>query len=186
MAVDVFAADEQRDLPVDVDRWVALSQDVLRAEGVEHDTEVSLLFVDEATIAALHERFMGLPGPTDVLSFPIDDEPTIGGRSPDQGGTGPGDGGSDEVPNLLGDVVICPAVAARNAVEHGVPVEDELALLVVHGLLHLLGMDHEEDAEAEVMERRERLLLERYHHRGPDDPGAGVVGAVDDTGRMDR
>ena len=60
-------------------------------------------------------------------------------------------------------MVVCPAVAARNAVEHAVTYEDEIALLVVHGLLHLLGMDHEDEAEAERMEALERQLLARYH-----------------------
>ena len=60
-------------------------------------------------------------------------------------------------------MVICPAVAARNAAEHGVPLDDELALLVVHGLLHLLGLDHEDDAEAERMEALEQELLNRFY-----------------------
>ena len=60
-------------------------------------------------------------------------------------------------------MVICPAVAARNAVDHGVTFDDEIALLVVHGLLHLLGMDHEVDAEAERMERREQQLLALFY-----------------------
>ena len=64
---------------------------------------------------------------------------------------------------LLGDVVICPAVAFRNASEHGVAFEDEVALLVVHGLLHLLGMDHEEEGDAERMEALEEQLLRRFH-----------------------
>ena len=63
--------------------------------------------------------------------------------------------------------MICPAVAARNAVEHGVTVDDELALLVVHGILHLLGMDHQVDEEAERMEQRERHLLARYYRGDP-------------------
>ena len=166
MPVDVFAADEQSDLAVDVGRWAVLVRSVLQAEGVRVDTEVSLLFVDEQTIADLNERFLGRQGPTDVLAFPIDDDPVPAGRSPDQGGTGPGGvSAEDDVPNLMGDVVICPAVAARNAVEHEVTVDDELALLVVHGVLHLLGMDHEVDADAQRMERREQELLDRFHRR---------------------
>jgi probable rRNA maturation factor len=71
------------------------------------------------------------------------------------------------VPLILGDVVVCPSVAARNAVAHGVSLDDEVALLVVHGLLHLLGMDHLADEDAEAMEQRERDLLARFHAPGP-------------------
>jgi probable rRNA maturation factor len=164
MSVDIYAADEQADHPVAVDRWSELARQALMAEGITSDTEVSLLFVDEPSIAALNERFLGKAGPTDVLSFPIEDEVERSGRSPDQGGTGPGSAESEtDRFLLLGDVVICPAVAARNAVDHGVSFEDELALLVVHGILHLLGMDHEVDAEAERMEQREQQLLALYY-----------------------
>lgn len=166
MGADVFVADEQSAPAVDVARWAELARRVLDAERVRDDIEVSLLFVDEPTIAELHERFLGKSGPTDVLAFPIDEEPVAGGRSPDEGGTGPGgplSSEDDEIPVLLGDVVVCPTVAERNATEHGVSLDDEIALLVVHGLLHLLGMDHLEAAEAERMEQRERELLVRFH-----------------------
>jgi probable rRNA maturation factor len=166
VVVDIFAADEQAAHPVDVARWSALARSVLEAQGLRRDTEVSLLFVDEPTIAELNERFLGRQGPTDVLAFPIDEELAPAGRSPDEGGTGPGGGlaaEDDDIPKLLGDVVVCPAVAVRNAAEHGVTTDDEVALLVVHGLLHLVGMDHGEDVEAEEMERRERELLDRFH-----------------------
>jgi probable rRNA maturation factor len=163
VSIDVFAADEQEDHPIEVARWAELSQKVLTARGVKGETEVSLLFVDEAAIAALNEQFLGKSGPTDVLSFPIEDEPLPSGRSPDLGGSGPGTSPEEGALTLLGDVVICPAVAARNAVEHEVSLDDEIALLVVHGLLHLLGMDHEEDAEAERMEGLEQDLLNRYY-----------------------
>lgn len=166
VAADVFVADEQSVAAVDVARWADLARHVLEAEGVRDDIEVSVLFVDEPTIAELHERFLGKSGPTDVLAFPIDEEPAPGGRSPDVGGTGPGGplaSEEDTVPVLLGDVVVCPAVAERNAADHGVSADDEVALLVVHGLLHLLGMDHLEATEAERMEQRERELLARFH-----------------------
>jgi probable rRNA maturation factor len=164
MSLDIYAADEQADHPVAVERWSSLARSVLEAEGVVRDTEVSLLFVDEATIASLNERFLETQGPTDVLAFPIEDEADRSGRSPDEGGTGPGSIEADTGRLLLlGDVVICPAVAALNAVEHGVTFDDEIALLVVHGILHLLGMDHEVDAEAERMELREQQLLARYY-----------------------
>ncbi len=163
MTIDVFAADEQQAHPIDVARWAELARRVLEARGVKGETEVSLLFVDEDAIATLNEQFLGKSGPTDVLSFPIEDEPAPTGRSPDLGGTGPGTSTEPEALTLLGDVVICPVVAARNATEHGVSLDDELALLVVHGLLHLLGMDHEDDAEAERMEALEQQLLRRLY-----------------------
>ena len=170
MPVSVFAADEQSDHPVDTSRWVILAESVLREEGVRGETEVSLLFVDEATIAELNSRFLGKEGPTDVLAFPIDEEPIEGGRSPDSGGTGPGFSPSPEdAPTLLGDVVLCPAVAHRNAPEHAGTYDDELALLIVHGLLHLLGLDHEDTDEAEVMEAKEQALLDRHHRRSPGE-----------------
>jgi len=163
VTIDVFAADEQQDHPVDVAYWAGLARQVLTARGVKGETEVSLLFVDEEAIAALNSQFLGKTGPTDVLSFPIEDEPGPTGRSPDFGGSGPGASPEQGALILLGDVVICPAVAASNAVEHEVSFEDELALLVVHGLLHLLGMDHEIDAEAERMEAVEQQLLTRFY-----------------------
>lgn len=169
MGVVVFAADEQSSHPVDTIRWIRLAEAVLADEGVRGETEVSLLFVDEDAIADLNSRFLGREGPTDVLAFPIDDDPAESGRSPDSGGTGPGFGAEpEEAPTLLGDVVICPAVAERNAAGHAGSYEDELALLVVHGLLHILGMDHEDPDEAEEMEARERELLSRYYRSGQE------------------
>jgi probable rRNA maturation factor len=163
VTIDVFAADEQQDHPIDVGFWAGLARQVLEARGIKGEAEVSLLFVDEEAIAALNAQFLGKTGPTDVLSFPIEDEPGPTGRSPDLGGSGPGVSPEQGALMLLGDVVICPAVAARNAVEHEVSFEDEVALLVVHGLLHLLGMDHENEAEAERMEAIERQLLSRFY-----------------------
>jgi probable rRNA maturation factor len=168
MTLDVFAADEQTDHPVAVDRFSRLARSVLEAEGVTDDVEVSLLFVDEATIASLNQRFLDVEGPTDVLAFPIEDEGDRSGRSPDEGGTGPASIETDtDRPLLLGDVVVCPVIAAGNAVDHGVTFDDEIALLVVHGILHLLGMDHAADADAERMERREQQLLDLFHRPSP-------------------
>jgi probable rRNA maturation factor len=166
-APTVFGADEQRDVEIDVPRWVRLARMVLEQERVVErfgaSSEMSLLFVDEATIAELNERFLGSEGPTDVLAFPMDDEVPPGGRQPDQGGRGPGaptDPG--DPPTLLGDVVVCPTVASRQAGARSTPVDDELALLVVHGVLHLLDYDHAEADDAAVMRRREQELLERF------------------------
>ena len=111
-----------------------LARTTLAGEGLL-DVELSVSFVDEAEIEDLHIRYMDAPGPTDVLSFPLDDV--------DEGST-----------RLLGDVVIAPAVAARN---NPADPEAELRLLLVHGILHLLGYDHEDDAEkAEMWARQER------------------------------
>ncbi|HUX04055.1 MAG TPA: rRNA maturation RNase YbeY [Acidimicrobiales bacterium] len=165
MTIDIYAADEQHDHEIDLERWVQLANGALVDEGVRGLAEVSLIFADEATIAALNQQFMGKPGPTDVLSFPIDFEPEPTGRVPDAGGTGPGEPPSPEIPQLIGDVVICPAVAARNAIEHECTLDEELALLVVHGVLHLLGWDHDDDEEAERMEARERELLARHYRK---------------------
>ena len=166
----VFGADEQHELKVDVPRWVRLAQLVLDEERVIErmgpDTEMSLLFVDPTTIAELNERFLGSSGPTDVLAFPIDDELPPSGRQPDQGGRGPGTTGDpSDPPTLLGDVVVCPAVASRQAAERGASADDELALLVVHGVLHLLDYDHAEHSEGVVMRRREQELLARFREQ---------------------
>lgn len=163
MTIDVFAADEQTAHGVDLPTFSELARAALYDEGVRGLAEVSLFFVTEDAIAELNQQFLGHEGPTDVLSFPIDDEPSVSGRVPDSGGTGPGEPPEEEMPQLVGDVVICPAVAARHAVENERSLEDEMALLVVHGVLHLLGWDHEVDAEAEKMEARERELLARHH-----------------------
>jgi probable rRNA maturation factor len=163
--VQVFGADEQSAAEVEVDRWTTLARQVLVAEGVRGEAELSLLFVDEDAIAELNQRFMDAEGPTDVLAFPIDD-PAVSGRWPDAGTAGPDrdDPEPSDLPLLLGDVVVCPSVARRQAPGHAGTYEDELALLVVHGVLHVLGHDHAEPGEAAVMQSRERDLLERFHH----------------------
>ena len=108
---------------------------------------------------------MGKDGPTDVLAFPIDD-PIESGRWPDRRPPAPiVDLRSSGAPMLLGDVVMCPAVAARQAPDHAGTYDDELALLVVHGVLHVLGMDHAEADEAAAMQARERELLDRLPPR---------------------
>jgi probable rRNA maturation factor len=167
MAIDVFAADEQTALPVELERWSTLARSVLESRGVKGEAEVSLLFVDEDAMAALNERFLERAGPTDVLAFPVEDDPLPAGRFPDMGGTGPGADAADEPLLLLGDVVVCPTVAERNAKERSIDYEDEIALLVVHGLLHLLGMDHAAEAEAEAMEALEQTLLASFYKSVP-------------------
>lgn len=147
--VTVYVTDEQTDHDVDVPRWETLALQSLEASGVTGPAELSLLFVDEATMAELNVEHMGHEGPTDVLSFPIDAEDEMAHRQDEH--------------VLLGDVVICPAVAHRNAPDHAGTYPDEIALLTVHGILHVLGHDHAEPEETMVMQARERELLERFH-----------------------
>jgi probable rRNA maturation factor len=129
----VLVSDRQR-APLDEPGLVALARATLLGEGLR-DVELSVSFVEEPEIEDLHVRYMDEPGPTDVLSFPLDDVDEHGRR-------------------LLGDVVIAPAVAARN---NPADTDGELRLLLVHGILHLLGYDHEADAEkAEMWARQER------------------------------
>ncbi|HLM16734.1 MAG TPA: rRNA maturation RNase YbeY [Acidimicrobiia bacterium] len=159
----VFASDEQSTLEVDLPRWLRLTRLVLAEERAPADAEVSLIFVDEEAIADLNGRFLGGDGPTDVLAFPIDDDHLPSGRHPDMGGRGPGSATEPtDPPIVLGDVVVCPTVAARQAPAHAGTVDEELALLVVHGVLHLLNYDHAEEGEAASMQRRERELLAKF------------------------
>jgi len=127
---------DRQSAPLDVDGLVMLARSTLRGEGVGA-VELSVSFVEEEEIEALHVRYMDEPGATDVLSFPLDADDL------DEDGV-----------RMLGDVVIAPSVAAAN--NPGDP-EAEVRLLLVHGILHLLGYDHEEDAEkAEMWARQER------------------------------
>ena len=173
----VFGADEQDAVAVDVLRFVHLAQLVLDAERVPREAEVSLIFVDEQSITDLNERFLGVGAPTDVLAFPLDDDVVPGGRFPDEGGRGPGASPEPtDLPIVLGDVVICPAVAARNVAGQGGAVDDELSLLVVHGVLHLLDYDHAEPAETARMQSRERELLARFAALEAEPEDAVVTG----------
>lgn len=140
-------------VPVDTVRWTDLAADALRAEGITGRTELHLTFVDVDAITALNAQFMGKDSSTDVLSFPLEgpDEAHSSAHDADAE-TGP--------PRLLGDIVICPDIAARNAPDHAGQLDDELALLVVHGVLHILGHDHIELGDARLMHTRERALLD--------------------------
>jgi probable rRNA maturation factor len=123
---------------VDTERLVQLATFALDSLRIHPQAELSILLVDADTMSAYHEKFMGEPGPTDVLSFPMDEL-----RAPED----------DEEPpvGLLGDVVLCPEVTAAQAAENGRTADQEADYLLVHGLLHLLGHDHAEPAEKKVM-----------------------------------
>ncbi len=136
--------------PLDLSAFERLGSFVLEREEVPDGAELSIAIVEPEEIAHLNERYRGVDGPTDVLSFGCDEMCTAEG---------------DE-PITLGDVVIAPAIAQMQAADLGVTVESELNLLLVHGILHLLGYEHEGDEDAVVMQERERALLEAYTDLG--------------------
>lgn len=131
---------------VDTERLIKLATFALDALRIHPEAELSILLVDEETMSAYHEKFMGEPGPTDVLSFPMDEL-----RAPDP---------DEEAPlGLLGDIVLCPTVTAAQAPDTGRTAEAEADYLLIHGLLHLLGHDHAEPAEKAIMfDLNDRLI----------------------------
>lgn len=134
---------------VDGERLAALARFVLDRMKVHPQAELSVIAVDVDTMSALHERWMDEEGPTDVLSFPMDElRPGTDDEEPD--------------PGLLGDVVLCPAVAAEQAVAAGHSTAAELDLLLTHGILHLLGYDHAEPDEEREMFGLQTSLLEGW------------------------
>lgn len=155
-SVTVVATNETH-TALDLDAWADIVRRVLESEGVVGPAEANVVFLDADEMAALNAEHMGGSGPTDVLSFPIDDEP----HAP----TGP-----TEAPRLVGDIVVCPDIAAANAPYHAGTLDDELALLLVHGSLHLLGHDHAEPEERGRMWSAERRLLAELWRPLPRDP----------------
>jgi probable rRNA maturation factor len=135
---------------VSEDELISVARFVIGQMDVNPAAELSMVLLDTAAMADLHMRWMDLPGPTDVMSFPMDElEP--GGR-PDAAEPGP---------SMLGDIVLCPEFAAKQAEQAGHSLGQELALLTVHGVLHLLGYDHAEpDEEIEMFALQRRLLEE--------------------------
>ncbi len=152
MSIEVVNETSER---IDGAEIAALSRFVLDSLHVHPMAELSVLLVDEPAMTVLHEKWMDEPGPTDVLSFPMDE-------------LRPGRDGQVSAPGLLGDVVVCPSVAAVQAKQAGHTTEEEILLLTTHGILHLLGFDHAEpEEEREMFELQRRLLLtflsERRH-----------------------
>jgi probable rRNA maturation factor len=146
-------------IAVDELRLVALSRHVLDAMRIHPLAELSILLVDEGEMANLHERWMDEPGPTDVLSFPMDE------LRPGRVDTDPDD---DADPGMVGDVVLCPAVAEKQGKEAGHSVQDELELLCTHGILHLLGYDHAEPDEHREMFGLQKQLLTAWRSGRPE------------------
>ena len=140
---------------IETERWRRLAELALTAENIS-EGELTLFFIDEQIMTDLNAEHMGETGPTDVLAFPIDG-PTQGTAKTTIDPEGP--------PKILGDIFICPSIARKNADTYKKPFEDEIALLVIHGVLHILGHDHAEDEEKRIMQAREKVLLD--HHYQP-------------------
>lgn len=142
MSLDVDVAADGVRVPLARQRVAGLARSVLESEGVR-DACISIAFVRPSAIAAVNRKHLGHKGPTDVISFPL----AAAGGAP-----------------LGGDIYICPDVAARNALDHGVGFREEVARLVVHAVLHVLGHDHPDGQgrETSAMWRRQEALLARF------------------------
>ena len=133
-------------IPIDETVLLRLMEYNLAELHVSADADVAIVLVDEGAMEALHVQWMDEPGPTDVLSFPMDE-------------LRPGTEDVPTPPGLLGDIVLCPQVAETQAKSAGHPLMDELLLLTTHGILHLLGFDHAEPAEEKEMFGIQRDIL---------------------------
>jgi probable rRNA maturation factor len=131
------------------DEIVGVAAFALEKMGIHPESDLGITLVDEDEITKLHVQWMDLPGPTDVLSFPMDE------LKPFSASDGPG---------IIGDIVICPQFAAKQATNHS--VADEISLLTVHGVLHLLGFDHVEPDEHKIMfDLQEKTLADWRNQR---------------------
>lgn len=143
MSVDVL---NETEFEVDELELVACSRFVMEQLRVHPGADLCVRLVDEEAMTTLHVQWMDLPGPTDVMSFPMDE-------------LTPGHEGEDPEEGILGDIVLCPSVAQAQALEAGHALEEELLLLTTHGILHLLGFDHAEPEEEKEMFELQRTLL---------------------------
>jgi probable rRNA maturation factor len=177
-------------MSVDEPALAALARFVLDELRIHPLALLSVLLVDAPTIADLHQRWLGEEGPTDVLSFPMDElrpPPPGSDRGDRSRGMDP-----DAEPVVLGDVILCPEVATEQAREAQRPVSEELELLCTHGILHLLGFDHAEPDERATMFGLQDRLLESWRAEraaadgaaqdGAGEDGAGRDGAARDAG----
>ncbi len=145
--MQISAVSHREPEPLELAAFERLAAFVLDREDAPAAVELSIAIVEIEEMVQLNVDYRGKEGPTDVLSFECDDPCAVVG--PDE-------------PVTLGDVVIAPAIAEAQAAEYGHTVEEELNLLLVHGILHLLGYDHEDDSDASAMQARERALLEAW------------------------
>ena len=145
MAIEVL---NETDYDIDIQTVVSLGKHLYQGLHIHPGSEVAVVFVDNAAMSVLHKEWMGLDGPTDVMSFPMDELRPGTHQAPAEG--------------LLRDIVISPAVAAEHANQGEHSVADEIALLVTHGLLHLLGFDHHDEDEKHKMFSTQDQLLEQF------------------------
>lgn len=145
MAIEVL---NETSYDLDIQRVVSLGQHLYANLHIAPESELAVVFIDNDAMSHLHQEWMGLEGPTDVMSFPMDELRPGTQHMPAQG--------------LLGDIVISPQVASEHAQLGGHSVADEIALLVTHGLLHLLGYDHHDDEEKHQMFTLQTQLLEQF------------------------
>jgi probable rRNA maturation factor len=151
VSIDVL---NESDFALDEMELISCAKYVMGEMKVHPQSDLCLKLVDESAMEVLHVQWMDLPGPTDVMSFPMDE-------------LRPGRDGQEPTEGVLGDIVMCPSVAARQAVAAGHATEEELLLLLTHGILHLLGYDHAEPkAQSEMFELQRTLLLTFLAGRG--------------------
>lgn len=151
MSVEVI---NETEADIAVDEFRALVEYVLANLHVSTEAELALMFIDPEPMEELHIKWMDLPGPTDVMSFPMDE-------------LRPGTPGQTTPPGTLGDIVICPQVATQQALKAGHSAAEEMLLLTVHGVLHLLGYDHVEADEEKIMFGLQRRLLLSFLAESP-------------------
>lgn len=140
----------ESDQQVDEARVLALASFALDQLRIHPDAELAIQFVNEDAMTTLHVQWMDEPGPTDVLSFPMDE-------------LRPGSDSEMSGPGLLGDIVVCPQVASAQAIAAGHEAINEILLLTTHGILHLLGFDHAEPDEEKEMFGLQREILNAFY-----------------------
>jgi probable rRNA maturation factor len=154
MSVEVL---NESGVDLDVQEFARLARFTMRRMRVHPEAELCLKLVDEGTMTEMNTRWMGMDGPTDVLSFPMDE-------------LRPGRDGEPEVEGILGDMLLCPQYAIAQAPQFSRTPDDEMHLLTIHGILHLLGYDHAEpDEEREMFGLQARLLAEWQGVRSGED-----------------
>ncbi len=154
MSVEVI---NETDYRVDLAEFSALGEYVLEQMHVGSGVDLNILFIDEIAMADLHEKWLQLPGPTDVMSFPMDE-------------LRPGTPTDPSGPGILGDVCVCPTVAQKQARAAGHSQVEEMLLLTTHGILHLLGYDHADaEQEKEMFALQRQLLLTFLAKKAEDD-----------------